>query len=240
MTRATTLVAMGAAIILGGPASALAQNTDEMTAFVSIYAGAQPMRRSITATDSFPLYDETATVTSTQRIRNSALFKGAFGYPVASNLAVGGGLSYSGRPGTATIEAQLPDPIFYDRVRTVPFDANDLKHTELGINVSLFYRKALTPKFDLVFSGGPSFIRVEQEIALVNVPTGATAPAVTKRLENGNAFGVNAGVDGIYDVSQSLGVGVFVHYMGGKLDLPSVAGMTVGGPQAGVVLRVGF
>ena len=37
------------------------------TGFLNIDAGAQPQRQTITATNSFPLYDETATVTVTQR-----------------------------------------------------------------------------------------------------------------------------------------------------------------------------
>lgn len=236
MTRVKTLVAVGAAIILSGPTGAFAQGGDELTPFVTIYGGAQPMRRTITAVDRFELFEEQATITSIQRIRNGAVIKGAAGYPILGNLAVGGGLSYFGRSGTAVLQAELPDPAFYDRYTTVQLDADQLKHTELGINISLFYRAPVSPKFDLLVSGGPSFIRVQQEIATVTLSSG-TNVAVTKALETGTAFGVNGGVDGIYKFTPSVGLGIFVHYVGGKLDLPSAPGLNVGGPQAGLVVR---
>ena len=238
MTRATTLLAIGVASLLMAPTSASAQAT-EFNEFVAIYGGAQPQRRTITAVDSFDLFEEVATVTSTQRIRNGGVFKAAVGVPVTDRIGIGGGISFFGRPGTAVIQARIPDPSFFDRPTTVELDSDDLRHREIGLNFSVLYHQPLTPRFDLTFSGGPSLIRVLQDIATVSV-SNAGALSVAKQEESGNAFGVNAGVDAVYSLRPALGLGLFVHYLGGQIDLPSAENLTVGGAQVGAVLRVGF
>jgi hypothetical protein len=85
----------------------------EPKAFVNIGVGIQPHHRTVTATDSFPLFDETATITSVQDIRNGALFDVGGGFHVPPRFAVGAGFSTFGRAGTGTITASIPDPIFF-------------------------------------------------------------------------------------------------------------------------------
>ncbi len=239
MRRATTLLAVGAALILAGATDAAAQTSGELLPFAAVYAGAQPQRRTITSTETFPLYDETATVTSSQRIRNGGLFKVAVGFPISGRFGVGGGVSYFGRPGTAIVAASLPSPIFTDTFTTVNLDADDLKHTELGINFNVLYQLPVSEKLSLTLSAGPSLIRVQQDIANVDV-SAAGALSVTPDAQSGNAIGANGGVDVIYQLRPAFGLGIFVHYMGGKVDLPSAEGMSVGGAQAGVVVRFGL
>ena len=70
---------------------ARAQSELLQAGFLNIDIGAQPQRQTITASTSFPLYDEVATVTDTQRIRNGMVFDVSGGMRIGHNLAAGAG-----------------------------------------------------------------------------------------------------------------------------------------------------
>ena len=97
LVKKGTIFLMMLAIWAGGGQKARAQDELVPTGFINIDAGAQPQRQTITATNSFPLYDETATVTVTQRIRNGAVYDVSGGMRIAHNLAAGVGFSQFGR-----------------------------------------------------------------------------------------------------------------------------------------------
>lgn len=223
-----------------GIGTAHAQSADMATRFVAIYGGAQPQRHDLSAEQSFPLFDETATVTSLQRIRNGGLFKVAVGIPIEGRLGFGVAFSVFGRPGTASLQARIPDIVFFDRPKTHNFEAGDLTHRELGFHGSLLYEMAVTPKIGMTFSIGPSLIRVRQDIASVSVVPSTGQPSVSTVEESGNAFGGNAGVDVLYQLRPPFALGLFLHYAGGKVDLASAPDVIVGGVQAGLVFRMGF
>jgi hypothetical protein len=82
---------------------------------------------------------------------------------------------------------------------------------------------------------------VGQEVASsVTVAAGTqnVTPVVTK--EKKTAASALIGVDGTYMVTENFGAGVFMRYVGGKVDLPSVADLKVGGFQIGAGGRVRF
>jgi hypothetical protein len=228
-----------ALIAITAAGTANAQPSESARRFFTIYGGAQPQRHDLSARQSFPLFDETATVSSSQRIRNGSLFKAAVGIPIKGRLGIGAGVSVFGRPGTASLQAKVPDIVFFDRIRTYNFEAGDLKHKELGVHGSLLYEMAITPKVGLTFSIGPSLIRVRQDVAAVSVSS-TGQPSVSTAEESGNAFGGNAGADVMYGFGSPFALGVFLHYAGGKVDLPSAPDVTVGGAQGGVAFRVAF
>ena len=58
--------------------------------------------------------------------------------------------------------------------------------------------------------------------------------------ETGTAKGVHVGGDLAHAFSDRFGVGVFVRYVAASVDLPSAAGVKVGGVQAGGGLRIRF
>lgn len=226
-------------IVMAATGTAHAQPSERATRFFTIYGGAQPQRHDLVAEQTFPLFDETATVTSNQRIRNGGVFKAAVGFPVRGRLGVGGGVSVFGRPGTASVQALLPSPSFFGRMTRQDFTASDLKHREVGVHASLLYQMPITREVGLTFSIGPSLVRVKQDLATVSVSSAGQA-SVIKSAESGNAFCVNGGLDAVYRVTPALGLGLFVHYVGGKVDLPSASGLSVGGVQGGLAFRVNF
>jgi outer membrane protein with beta-barrel domain len=234
--KPTCVLAVCAAIVAATPAPARAQSGER--AFLNFGVGAQPERHSVTASTSFPVYDETATVSAEQHISNGPLFEIGGGARVTRSLAFGAAFSTFGRPGGGTLTASVPDPIFYNRPTSVSRDASDLEHKERSIHVQAMYFVPVNSKFDISLSAGPSFIHVSQELVTANVDTGSvTAARVT---ESGNAVGFNAGGQLNYLFTSRYGVGLFVGYAGGSVDLPHATDFKVGGFRTGLALQARF
>jgi hypothetical protein len=221
-----------------GKAGAQAVAGAEPKAFVNIGVGIQPHTRTVTATDSFPLFDEAATITSVQDIRNGAVFDVGGGFHVSPRFAIGAGFSTFGRAGTGTITASIPDPVFYDRPTTAAANVSALEHKERSLHLQAIYFAPVSPKVDVAVSAGPSFIFVSQDFATASVGSQGFAP--THKNETGTAFGFNVGAQINYLFQPQYGLGFFLGYDGGSLDLPSSAGMHVGGVRAGLAFQTRF
>jgi hypothetical protein len=239
VTRATTILVLTAVCAAAGAGTAAAQTASPM-GYVNIDVGAQPQRRTIARTSTFRIYDETATVEGSQRIRNGGMFDVGAGLFVTERLAVGLGYSMFGRPGTGVITASIPNPSVFNQLRTQTKDASELQHKEQTLHMRLSWMTPVSDSMEIAVSVGPSYVQLKQEITTLAIVTGTQDFGVNKVEESGHTIGINAGVDGNYMVSPSIGVGIFVHYVYGKLDLPSVPGFTVGGVQGGLGLHVRF
>jgi hypothetical protein len=236
--KLTCVLAACAAILAAMPATARAQSGER--AFLNFGAGAQPERHSLTASSSFPLYDETATVSAEQHISNGPLFEIGGGAHVNRSLAIGAAFSTFGRPGTSTLTASVPDPIFYNRPTTVSRDASDLEHKERSIHVQALYFVPVNEKFDISLSAGPSFIHVSQDLITTSVDSGAGSVTPTRVTETGSGVGFNAGGQLNYLFTSRYGVGLFLGYAGGSVDLPHASGFKVGGFRTGLALQARF
>jgi len=237
VTLLVTMLAIGAV----GVRQARAQDEIVSKGFLNIDAGAQPQRQNITATNSFPLYDETANVTVSQHIRNGAVFDVSGGVRIAHNLAAGVGFSQFGRSGSGLVSASIPSPRFFDQPLIVVRNATDLDHTERAIHGRITWFVPVTKSIDVSVSGGPSFIHVAQGLATgVTVAPGTQSISLGNETQSGNTLGFNAGADGNVMLMPSFGVGLWVRYTYGKLDLPDVKGLRVGGVQVGLGFRARF
>jgi hypothetical protein len=211
------------------------------SAYVNIDGGAQPQRRTIAATSTFTVYDEEASVSATQRIRNGAVFEISGGARVTPTVAVGVGFSTFGRSGTGEVTGSIPNPAFFNRYATQVKDASDLKHREQAINLRVSWFRLLSDDVEVALSAGPSFVRVTQGLATnITVPTGTQDFTVSTVEAKGTAVGGNAGIDATYMLSPGLGLGMFVHYTFGTVDLPSVPDVKVGGLQTGLGAHLRF
>src|SRR5262245_29610719 len=148
-----------------GVPQARAQDEILSKGFLNIDAGAQPQRQDITATNSFPLYDETAKVTVSQHIRNGAVFDVSGGVRIGHNLAAGVGFSQFGRSGSGLVSASIPSPRFFDQPLIITREVTDLDHTERAIHGRITWFTPVTESIDVSVSGGPSFIHVAQGLA---------------------------------------------------------------------------
>src|SRR5262249_48151099 len=180
-----------------GAAPARAQDEIVRTGFFNIDAGAQPQRQTISATNSFPLYDETARITVAQRIRNGAVFDVSGGIPIGHNLTAGAGYSQFGRAGTGVVSASIPSPRAFDSPLLVTGDTSNLDHTERAIHGRITWFVPMTNSIDVSVSAGPSFIHVAQGLATgITVAPGTQSISLGTETQTGNTFGINAGVDG--------------------------------------------
>jgi hypothetical protein len=138
------------------------------------------------------------------------------------------------------VTSSIPDPIFFDKPATVRSSATGLRHTEVGTHIKIVYFIPVNEKLEVAISGGPSFIKVSHAVPSVSVATNTQNVTLTSPEESGTATGVNVGGDVNYLVTSRYGVGGFIRYAGGSVDLPSVPGLKVGGVQVGGGLRIRF
>jgi hypothetical protein len=208
---------------------------------VNITGGAQPQRRELGKTDTFTLYEEKATLTSSQPIKNGVFFDVSGGYRIGQSFAIGAGFSSFSTTSSASVVATIPNPLFFDQLKTVTSSADGLEHTERGIHLQAVWFVPVTDKIDVALSAGPSFIQVNQHlVSSVTVPTGTQNINVVTGTEEGTAKGVNVGFDGTYLFTRNIGVGLMIRYAGGSVDLPSAPGLSVGGFQGGLGARIRF
>jgi hypothetical protein len=245
MTRRTRLLvlmtglAVAAAVGVGAQTPSVPAPANR--AFVNVNVGAQPPIRSFGTTVSSALYGETATITTSQGIGNGAIFDISGGYPVWNRVAIAIGYStLFSNTYDSVVVATIPDPLYYNRLKTVNTGATGLKHSENTVYLQAVWLLPVTDKIDIALSVGPSFIKVRQELASSTIPTGTQSVKVEQSVEKGTAKGINVGFDGSYLFTRRLGVGLFVRYSGGSVDLPTVGKLDVGGFQTGMGLRLRF
>jgi hypothetical protein len=244
VTKVTTVVALMATFLAAGAGSVRAQgqSAPETKVFLSVDVGAQPQQRTIETSSSFALYDETATIKSSQPIHNGPMFGVTGGYRLMPHIGVAVGLTmFNARASDSTVVASIPDLVFFSRPKTVTQTATGLKHSETGVHIQGVWFYPVGAKLEIVIAGGPSVIRVKLDlITNPTVPTGTQNLVVTSSTQSHRGVGFNAGFEGNYFLSARLGVGLFVRYVGGTVDLPAVTGLKVGGAQAGLGARVRF
>ena len=181
-----------------------------------------------------------ATVTSSLPIRNGAIFEIGGGYRIRPRFAVAVAFSSFSRSSVGALAASVPDPIFYGQSTVTTAQTSALDHAERAVHIEAVWSTPLTHKIDLALSAGPSFIRVTQQVETMSVPTGAQSAVVSKDTAAGTAFGANVGVESHYMFAPRFGVGLFVRYAAGSVDLPSISKLTVGGFRTGLGFRVAF
>jgi hypothetical protein len=243
MRTTTTIIAIIGGLALGNSSTAHAQPpvTDETNRFVNISVGGQFQTRSFSAITTFPLFDETGSVTANQTVGNGFVFDITGGQRLWGNFAGAIGLSTFNGSGSGASLAAIPNQLFRGQPDLFPFPPEvygDLKQSTVAINFQIVWMRPLTDRFDLAVFLGPSVIRVKQELASATAEVNSVATTETESKTTAKAGTV--GVDVSYQMTDRYGAGAFVRYAGGSVDLPSVPGLKVGGAQAGVGIRIGF
>jgi Outer membrane protein beta-barrel domain len=249
MTKTTIVLIVLTGLFLGSARSTSAQGLSPLPPqyFVNVNVGAQPQDRTITSNTTFPLYDETATIDSTYQIPSGAFFEIGGGYHIGGRysilrrVTIGASVSLFNHNGSGALAGLIPDPVFFDRPATVNVDLGELEHKETGVHVFATYWVPISEKVDVSVSIGPSFIHVTQDVvSSITVPEPTQDIVYTLDNESGTAVGINVGVDGNYMLTRNYGVGVFLRYAGGSVDLPHASDLKVGGFQVGGGARIRF
>ena len=239
MKKTTSIMVL---VTLVYASAARAQTSEPTRVFIDFNVGLQPQSRTIDTTlPSFPLYDETATVTTSQTVGKRAIFDARVGYRLFSQLGVAVGYSTYSRTGPIAATASIPSPLFFNRPATVAAGVSSTKRNDSNVYLLAVWFMPITEHIEVAFSAGPSGTRVRQDfIKSVTVPVGTQTVTPVVGGETGRAWGVNVGVDGIWLVTKNFGGGIFIRYNGSTVDLPSASNLKTGGFQAGLGARVRF
>lgn len=216
-------------------------------AFANVNFGGQLATRTITSTLTQSIYSETATLVSSQPVSRGLVFDFGGGYRVWGDFFAGLLVSWYGDSETASTSASIPDPIFFNRPRTVAGTQTGLKRREMTVSPHAIWATPLTDNFDLSVAAGLAIIHVSQDLVNVfGVPTGTQNVTTGTTKQKGTAVGPYVGVDFTYNLKPLhgfkplYGVGGYLRYAGGKVDLPSVADAKAGGLQIGGGVRLRF
>ncbi len=240
MNKTTILAVLTAALSLAASSPAMAQAQQPTSIFVDVNVGAQTQSRTIESSTRFPLYGETAIINAAQSIGGGALFDISGGYRFMRKFGVALGVSTFSKSGDGSLVASIPSPVAFNRPATVTNTATDVKHKELGTHVMFVYFVPVLTNFDVSVFAGPSFFHLTQDILSATVPAGTQTISVASQSQKGNGTGANAGINFNYMYRPNYGGGLFIRYAGATVDLPSAAGVKVGGFQVGVGLRARF
>jgi hypothetical protein len=74
----------------------------------------------------------------------------------------------------------------------------------------------------------------------VSVTPGTQSVVSPLHNESATSTGINIGGDLTYQFMKTVGAGLFVRYIGGTVDLPSISDVKVGGIQFGIGARLHF
>jgi hypothetical protein len=245
MTKTMSSMALIAGLLFTGASAAHAQTLTpqpETGAFVSLGVGGQPQKRSLTSSGTFPAFNETGRFEINQNIGGGFLFDFGAGYQFMKHLAAGVTIWTLSNNSAMSAAASIPDPVFFGRFTTINAEADeDLHQSTLGVNLQFIYTLPISDRIDLAVSLGPSFIRTRLEVGEVTVvPLGQTIVLSSDSQSASTVKAGNLGLDFTYRMKELYGVGLFVRYAGGEVDLPALQKMKVGGVQAGAIVRYRF
>lgn len=234
------------------PSVAAAQSSTDQRAFVSVYLGAQTGENDVVDGLEFTVYDEKASVGTTQTYNGGTLFAFGGGVKVAGQIFVGAQFSRTSDQAVATASAQIPNPIVFARPRAASLSAEDFKHSERALHLLAGYWLPVSDSFDVMVSGGPTFFSITHEIinSVDFIESVFPFNTVTLSRLNGverseSSVGFNIGAEAMYLATPRVGIGGFARLAKGSVDLQGGGGsgtvnMDVGGFQLGVGVRFGF
>lgn len=213
--------------------------------YVTVDVGAQAGSHTLDTSSTFTLYDENATISSSQKVKGGAFFDIGAAYRVwGHNLLAGLTYSRTSSKGDLTVNGSIPDPVVTDRPRSVQTTIGGAKHVENAIHLDAIWMMPVAEKLDLGVFAGPTIFNINQDTAGVPTPAQVTEPGPTIAASlvkvSKTTVGLNLGVDVQYMVAKKWGVGGIARYAWGSADLGSSKKLTVGGFQIGVGARLRF
>ena len=236
------LLAAAALLAAATPAFAQAPAPSTSKFFVSVDIGAQLAPRNLEMGASQTVYEETATLDASFPVGKGVMPGFAVGYRVFGDVFVGVGVTMFSKSADAAYTASIPDPLFFNRSKSVSGTAAGLEHKELAVLPTISYARPLTDKIDLVAGIGPAIISLTQgTVSNFTVAAGTQNVTVTPVSQKKTATGINGSLGLNYNLSDRLAVGGFARFAGAKVELDGLKDKeNVGGMQAGVGLRVNF
>jgi hypothetical protein len=256
------LAAAGATLAGAAPAHAQAPAGDARV-FVTVNGGLQTLTSSFSEDISFPetggVYrdvlsgaaaQEQARFESDYRYRTGPLFDVSGGVRIAPYFALGAGISWFNTEKTASVSAQLPHPLYFNRNRSISGVSSPLTRSEMAVHLQALVVVPATNSLTVMGFAGPTFFNVKQQLVTdVNFThaypfdTATFSSAVASR-ESGSTIGFNVGADVTWYFTDHVGIGWFTRYSRATLELPSAGNGTLeikpGGLHTAGGLRLRF
>ena len=242
-----------AGVLLGNAAQATAQMPVDLLEDLALQfngtlqLGGQEYGERVT----FTAYDEQALFEGSHvRDRSAWSFDVGASLRVWRRLALGATVTRFTHIDLTVVTGRVPHPFFADQFRLAPGQLLRLEHRERMTHLQILWTQPVWDRLDVTFSFGPSFVEVTQgvvtgiELSEVAAPyTIIRVDAVTASEQVVSSVTGHLGVDATYMITPQIGAGLFLRYMGGSTDIPTLGGdvsVDVGGVQTGGGLRVRF
>jgi hypothetical protein len=245
--RAHRLLIGTLAIIWTAAPAAAQMGEDRMV--VSVNAGYQGASNTFSDHLEFEEFTETGTTDARYPIGNGFMFDGGAAVRLWRGFGVGLAFSSFSRDEIAQTDTRVPHPFFDDRERAIDADVDGIARSETSFHVQARYVVG-TDRVQAAFSGGPSFLTLEQEIVTevqydhaYPYDTASFRAAETRRLR-ASAPTFNVGFDMMWRLGRHFGVGGLIRFAAAPIDLDAGEGRTVtvdaGGIAGGAGLRLVF
>jgi hypothetical protein len=242
-------------LLLGLAASASAQLPFELPTFPDDLAiqlngahqtGGQEFGERVT----FAAYDEQA-LFEAAHVRDAARsFDMGASLRVWRRLAVGATYTQFTHTDLAVVTGRVPHPFFANQFRLAPADLLRLEHRQRMTHLQILWTQPVWDRIDVTLSAGPTFVDVTQGV-LTGLDVSEVAPPYTTiRVDEVSSaeqavttVSGHIGVDAAYMFTPQIGAGLFIRYVGGSADIPTLGGdvsVDVGGMQSGGGIRVRF
>jgi len=229
------------------PASAQVVGPWTEHGFITVNGGLQPPSRTAETSGTTPVFGESATWESEIGVGSGGIFDINGGVRVWGNVAAALGWSRFSDGGSTTVNASIPDPLFFDMPSAASVDVGGLEHTEPALHVSAAYVMPLTDKLEATIFAGPSFFFLKKALVEAISVSGDTLTGATTTEIDESAVGGHFTVDVRYRLMEdmgavrSVGVGIFLRYSGASIDVPQVSdSIKIGGFHYGAGVRIGF
>jgi len=240
ITTAGTL----ALCLLAAPAMTYAQTMQWTNkVFISVNGGVQTGSHDLTTSQTFDLYGESASITTSQTIKSGGMFDVGGAYRVwGQNLLAGVTFTHTASTENVSITGSIPDPRFFGSMRNVSASQGGAKHSESAAHFDVTYMIPVANKLDIGVFGGPSIFWISQD-TVGNVTVTEPTPTLTASMQNVSKTegGFNLGADVQYLVYKTLAVGVVGRYTWANATIEGAdKKLTVGGFQIGGGARLRF
>ena len=198
-------------------------------------------------------YGEDALFEAVHDIKGGAMLDFGGSIRVYRELSIGAIYTDLDQAGSATLTGSVPHPILFNSDRAITPQTVSLAHRERTTHIFAAWRVPISQidGLDVSVYGGPSYVNLTQGlihdvgVAEAGGPPFASVNVTEVQVEEQvvNGWGAHVGADVTYMFTSAVGLGGFVRFSSGSIDVPAEAGtisVTVGGVQTGGGIRLRF
>ena len=199
----------------------------------------------------FTVYGEDGRFQTDHRVEGGAIIDAGGSVRMWRQLSLGATFTALKTFDDATLTGSVPHSFLVNDSRTVASQALAFEHRERTTHIHVAWVVSIpgNEHLEVTFSGGPSLFNVMREVVSdisvleTGPPFSEVAVNVGKREHSSNGWGGHVGADVTYMVTTAVGLGGFVRFAAGSVDVPiagDTASLDVGGVQTGGGIRIRF